>query len=135
MTEKIGKIRKILKKKLLVEFAYLFGSRAKGVVGERSDWDIAVYFKKDQKKLPNWTVFYLEAEISKEIGEEVQITALNNLDSPVFLFQVIKDGLLLIDNNTEKRILFEAQVLKRYHDWEYFLRRHMASKSIARLQS
>lgn len=48
------------------------------------------------------------------------------IDSPVFLFQIIKDGLLLVDNNTEKRILYETQVLIKYHDWQYFLRRHMA---------
>jgi len=70
-------------------------------------------------------MFYLESEISREIGKEVQIISLNNLDSPVFLFQIINNGLLLVDKNTEKRILFEAQVLSKYHDWHYFLRRHI----------
>lgn len=129
MTHNIEKITRLLKGNPNVEFAYLFGSRAKGIADKRSDWDIAIYFKKDLKSLAKWTVFYLEAEISKEIGEEVQVTALNNLDSPVFLFQVINDGLLLIDNNPEKRILFETHVLKRYHDWNYFLKRQMAVRS------
>ncbi len=129
MTHNIEKITRLLKGNPNVEFAYLFGSRAKGIVDKRSDWDVAIYFKKDLKNLAKWTVFYLEAEISKEIGEEVQVTALNNLDSPVFLFQVINDGLLLIDNNPEKRILFETHVLKRYHDWNYFLKRQMAVRS------
>lgn len=128
MTHHIEKITRILKVNPIVEFAYLFGSRAKGITGERSDWDIAIYFKKDPKNLPEWTVFYLEAEISREIGEEVQIIALNNLDSPVFLFQIINDGLLLTDNNPEKRILFESQALIKYHDWQYFLKRQMAYK-------
>jgi hypothetical protein len=55
-------------------------------------------------------MFYLEFEISREIDNEVQI---------------INNGILLADKNTEKRILFEAQVLSKYHDWNYFLRRHM----------
>ncbi len=128
MNYKVEKIKKILKANPVIEFAYLFGSRAKGISGERSDWDIAIYFRKDPRKLSKWTVFSLEAELSKEIGNEVQITVLNNLDSPVFLFQIINDGLLLVDSNPEKRILFEAQTLTKYHDWQYFLKRQMAYK-------
>lgn len=128
MTDNIENIKKILKVNPNVEFAYLFGSRAKDIAGKKSDWDIAIYFNKDPQSLPEWTVFYLEAEISREIREETQITALNNLDSPVFLFQIINDGILLLDNNPEKRIEFEAQVLKKYHDWHYFLKRHMSYK-------
>lgn len=126
MNNKAEKIKKILKPNQVVEFAYLFGSRAKGSVGERSDWDIAIYFKKDPRDLPSWLVFYLEAEISKEVGGEVQIVTLNNLDSPVFLFQIINNGVLLVDSNPENRILFEARVLSKYHDWQYFLKRQMA---------
>jgi hypothetical protein len=126
MNQKIEKIKEILRANSSVKFAYLFGSRAKGIADKRSDWDIAIYFRKDPQKLSKWTVFSLEAELSKEIGNEVQITVLNNLDSPVFLFQIINDGLLLVDSNLEKRILFEAQTLTKYHDWQYFLRRQMA---------
>lgn len=128
MNQKLDKIKGILRTNSSVEFAYLFGSRAKGISGERSDWDIAIYFRKDPRKLSKWTVFSLEAELSKAIGNEVQITVLNNLDSPVFLFQIINDGLLLVDSNPEKRILFEAQTLTKYHDWQYFLKRQMAYK-------
>lgn len=125
MSDKIRKIIEIIKKDPIVEFAYLFGSVAKGIAGERSDWDIAIYFKKDPKELPSWSVFYLEAEISREIAKEAQVVTLNNLDSPVFLFQIIKDGLLLVDKNPESRIIWETKVLRRYHDWHYFLKKHM----------
>ena len=128
MNQKLEKIKETLRTNSNVEFAYLFGSRAKGISGERSDWDIAIYFRKDPRKLSKWTVFSLEAELSKEIGNEVQITVLNNLDSPVFLFQIINDGLLLVDSKPEKRILFEAQTLTKYHDWQHFLKRQMAYK-------
>lgn len=128
MINKKEKITAILRSRPNIEFAYLFGSRAKGIAKGRSDWDVAIYFQKDPQKQPYWTVFNLEAEISKAIREQVQITVLNNLDSSVFLFQIIKDGLLLLDNNTEKRISWEAHVLKQYHDWQFFLKRHMTSK-------
>ncbi|MBI3582595.1 MAG: nucleotidyltransferase domain-containing protein [Nitrospinae bacterium] len=123
------KIKKILRQNPDIEFAYLFGSRAKGSGDKRSDWDIAIYFNKAIDRLPEWRIFYLEAEISKKIGGEVQVIPLNNLDSPIFLFQVINNGLILVDNKIEKRILYEAGILNRYHDWHYFLRRHIKGKN------
>jgi predicted nucleotidyltransferase len=125
MIDQIKRVKKLLKSNPAVEFAYLFWSQVKGTADERSDWDIAIFFKKDPQKLPRWSLFYLESEISGEVGKEVQITALNNLDLPVFLFQIINHGILIADKNTEKRILFEARALSKYHDWHYFLRRHM----------
>lgn len=125
MKAKIENIKEVLRNNPNVDFAYLFGSRAKGTAGDRSDWDIAVHFKKEPAKLPQWSIFYLEAEISNVLKEDVQIITLNNLDSPVLLFEVISNGLQLIDNDPEKRILFETDVLKHYHDWQYYLNRHM----------
>lgn len=125
MIDKIQKVKKLFSLNPAVEFAYLFGSQAKGAADVRSDWDMAIFFIKNPQKLPQWTLFYLESELSMVIGSEVQIISLNNLDSPVFLFEIIKNGIVLADKNTEKRIIFEAQVLSKYHDWHYFLRRHM----------
>lgn len=71
MTDTVKSITKLLEKNDFVSFAYLFGSKAKGAADSRSDWDIAVCFQKDPLKLPQWTVFYLESEISREIGGEV----------------------------------------------------------------
>ena len=49
MKEQIEKIKRLLKSNPYIEFAYLFGSQAKGLADYRSDWDIAVYFNKDPK--------------------------------------------------------------------------------------
>jgi hypothetical protein len=127
MNDKIRRVKRLLKVHPTVEFAYLFGSRSRGSAGARSDWDIAIFFNKDPQQLPQWTVFYLEAEIAREVGNEVQIIVLNSLDMPVLLFQVISNGSILVDNNTKHRILFESRVLSRYHDWQYFLRRHVGA--------
>lgn len=127
MNDKIEIVKRILNLHSSVEFAYLFGSRLKATANKRSDWDIAVFFKKEPKKFTHWATFYLEAEISSKIGEEVQIVSLNNLDSPILLFHII-NGVVLIDKNTKKRILFEARTLSKYHDWQYFLRKYMKVK-------
>lgn len=126
MNERIDKIKSLLESKPYIEFAYLFGSRARMQADERSDWDIAVYFNKDPKKLPAWTVFSLEAELSRELSREAQIIPLNGIDSPILTFQIISEGIILIDNSPEKRIIFEAQALSKYHDYQYYLKRQMS---------
>lgn len=128
MKEQIDKIKRLIENKPYIEFAYLFGSQARGQADEKSDWDIAVHFNKDPRKLPAWTVFSLEAEISKEIGQKAQVITLNGLESPVLTFQILKDSILLVDNGPDKRIIFEAQALSKYHDYQYYLKRQMAGK-------
>ncbi|MFN3396472.1 MAG: type VII toxin-antitoxin system MntA family adenylyltransferase antitoxin [Thermodesulfovibrionales bacterium] len=118
----IDRIHQVLEKNKFIIFAYLFGSRAKGLEGWGSDWDIAVYF--DTKALKYWSRFRLEAEIEKEIKETVQVTVLNTIEDPVFAFEIISSGILLVERDPEVRTLFEADVLRRYHDWSYYLKRH-----------
>lgn len=124
MTE-VTLLAKALKENRGVDFAYLFGSRAAGRAGDASDWDIAVLFVKNPHRESAWCVFDLEAELSHGIGEETHIVPLNGLDSPVFQFQVVSKGLVLADNNPAARVSYEVGVLRRYHDWRYFLERHM----------
>lgn len=81
MTEK-EKLAAALARKPSVLFAYLFGSRVKGYAVEHSDWDVAVYFG-SRENMDAWPVFELEAELSREIGANVQIIALDEpLPSP-----------------------------------------------------
>lgn len=130
MAKEINKVKEILEKKQIAIFAYIFGSRARGIVNEKSDCDVAIYFYKDPRRLQGWTVFQLEAEISREIEVETQITTLNGLDAPVFAFQIISEGIILIDKDQTKRILYEVSVIRRYHDWHYFLKRHKRAYNV-----
>ncbi len=124
MKKPLYKIKQILEENKLVVFCYLFGSRAKGLAGVKSDWDIAVYF--DMKGLKDWSRFWLEAEIERGIKEDVQVTVLNIIEYPVLAFEIISEGTVIVDRNTEARTLFEASMLRWFHDWNYFLKRHMA---------
>jgi len=132
MKDTLEKIRGVLVKNKCVVFGYLFGSRVKGYADIKSDWDIAVYL--NAKCLKDWSRFYLEAEIEREIKEEVQVTVLNVVEDTVFVFEVISEGIVLRDKNPEKRILFESSALRQYHDWNYFLDRHRALTASSRLR-
>ncbi len=121
-------IVEILNKKSDILFAYLFGSKVKGYANERSDWDIAVYFNTSIKQNDRWPEFELEAEISRNVGVTVQVTVLNGPLSPVFGFEIIKDGILFLDRVPNLRIDFENRTLRQYHDWQYFLNRQIKSE-------
>ncbi len=121
-------IVEILSKRPDILFAYLFGSKVKGYANERSDWDITVYFNTSIKQNDRWPEFELEAEISRIVGGTVQVTVLNGPLSPVFGFEIIKDGVLLLDRVPNLRIDFENRTLRQYHDWQYFLNRQIKAE-------
>jgi predicted nucleotidyltransferase len=123
----LSKIKNILAKNKCVVFGYLFGSRAKGYADIKSDWDIAVYLRSECLK--DWSRFYIEAEIERETGERVQVTVLNTIEDPVFVFEIINSGMLIVNKDNDNRILFESSALKRSHDWNYFLDRYRKSST------
>lgn len=124
------KISNILSANPLVIFSYIFGSRVKGYANGKSDWDIAVYLVRPSEEVSVWPAFELEAELSRALKENIQVTVLNDIDFPVFGFEIIKDGILIIDKNSSLRMEFENRILRQYHDWQYFLKRHKEVEGI-----
>jgi uncharacterized protein len=117
------KLRALLSDKPNVHFAYLFGSRVKGYARATSDWDLAVYL--DPPENPDtWPVFELEAELSREIGETVQVTDLNQELTPQYCFEIVRDGEELLSKDEDKRIEITSRMLRKYLDWMHFQNRH-----------
>jgi predicted nucleotidyltransferase len=121
-------IKDVLLKDGQIEFAYLFGSRVTGRIAAGSDWDIAIFYR-DDRKFSRWDRFYLEGDLSRVLGAEVQITILNDVSSPLFFFEIISKGELLIDRNPELRLIFETKRAAAYHDWQHFQNRRAAGSS------
>ena len=121
-------ITQILNNRSDILFGYLFGSKAKGYANKRSDWDIAVYFREPITPNGRWPEFELEAELSRAVGATVQVIVLNTPLTPVFGFEIMKDGNVLIDRNPNLRVEFENRILRQYYDWQYFLKRQMESE-------
>ncbi|MBF8277346.1 MAG: nucleotidyltransferase [Candidatus Brocadiaceae bacterium] len=126
-------IRTILSQNHWVSFAYLFGSRAQGKAGSRSDWDIAVYITDAElERNPVWQKIKIEDEISLALKtDNIQVVILNGLDAPLFAFNIISKGIVLADKNQESRVTFECNTLRRFHDWQYYLDRHLGRKTEA----
>jgi len=128
MRQKIKPIIELLNKQPHILFAYLFGSKTKGYANDTSDWDIAIYTKESIKKNGLWPAFELEARLSRAVKATVQVTILNTPLPPVFAFEILKDGILLIDRGPNLRMDFENKILRQYYDWQYFLNRQMEAE-------
>src|SRR3989304_5845173 len=127
MTDNIQRLKEILSQQSSITFAYLFGSRVKGYANGKSDWDIAVYFSEQSENIVTWPVFEIEAT--------AQVTVLNNSLTPVFYFQIVSEGIVLVDKNEACRAEFENRVLRYYYDWQYFQKRQiLAEKSIFKVE-
>lgn len=117
MHENIKKIRDALCSEPSVVLAYLFGSRAKGVGGSRSDWDIAVYFTESALNADPWHDFVIGGELSRIVSAEVQIIVLNRPMSPLLGFEILKKGDLLVSRDDDLRLDYENRILRAYYDW------------------
>jgi len=128
MKKEMNSLIKILRRHPSVAFAYLFGSKVKGHANQKSDWDIAVYFSELIEKNEHWPAFDLEAELSRAIGGLAQVLVLDTSLTPVLGFEILKDGILLLDREENLRMDFENRILRHYHDWQYFLKRQMRAE-------
>ncbi len=89
-----------------VEFAYLFGSYVDGTFNDRSDVDVAIYFK----KIDFDTQLKINFNLSRLLNKKVDLIVLNKVKNLYLLDDIIQKGVLLKDS--EKRVDFE---LKKYH--------------------
>lgn len=119
-----------------VEFAYLFGSQARGTAGVTSDTDVAVYLRDGLTQSRRWSAEDSVAQALHRIGiptDRLDLVVLNRVGL-LLRFRVIRDGRLLFERAPAQRIQFEAQTMQRYFDWQYYAERgaRMAIDRIAR---
>lgn len=108
--------------KSYIAFGYLFGSRAKNNITPLSDIDIAVYI--DTKKAPT-DLFDLRLKELTALyqvfnTEKIDLVFLN--EAPLELsYNVLKNGILLYENDEQLRIRFFENTVRDYLDRKYFI--------------
>lgn len=112
--ELLRKVTEKLEKDKRVIFAYLYGSAARGTMGEDSDVDIAVFLE-NPKQDP-----LLEADISLELEQTldrgVDVRIINHAPA-IFTNQVLKEGILLFSRDEPLRINFVVRNINEYLDF------------------
>jgi len=114
LAEEFAAVKRYLRGRYDVAFAYLFGSRAKGVPSPFSDVDIAVYLTEgpfSEKRL----------EI---LGDLIDTLHMDNVDlillntaSESLRGRVIRNRVVLADNLPFSRHLFESRTMRAYMDF------------------
>lgn len=111
-----GRINSLLAQTPQVQFAYLFGSSARGDTGPLSDIDIAVFLSRRVATF-DYRLRLIES-LARALGtEHFDLVTLN--DAPLLLkFEAIRGG-RVIKENKRKRVEFETKVLSEYLDTAY----------------
>jgi len=118
----IDKVKLILQNDANVEFAYIFGSYADNTFTDRSDVDVAVYFKEYDfdKHLE------LMTKISQATKKDTDLVVLNKAKNLYLLEDIIQKGILLKDDE-DKRIDFELLKHHQFIDFIEFKKRIYAA--------
>ncbi len=113
----IEKIKEALESFEDIEFAFIFGSYARGNEKRMSDVDIAVHFSSDIDLLELGKIIAKLEAITKR---KVDFVTLNNLykKNPLLAFEIIKNSRLLFVRDIEKLISFKTQTQLEYFDTE-----------------
>lgn len=123
MDDIAAQVRRALEARDDVVFAYLFGSRARGVDHPRADVDVAVHLRGPRADWPQLDLTNLLATALRR--EDVDVVVLN--DAPAALaFDALK-GTLLFSRDEGERIEAEARIMSRYHDRLPYLKRSLAA--------
>ncbi len=110
----VKKTAAVLQAKEGILFAYIFGSF--NTSEKFSDIDIGVF-----TKINDLTSFLtIELEMERELGDvlhmPVDVRILNTSPLP-FIYNVLKSGTVILDNNKSVRTDFEGLICKKYFDY------------------
>lgn len=108
------RIKEILSNDKNIEFAYLFGSYAKGEADINSDIDIALYLKKDDFN----TKLSIHHKLQKLLKKDIDLVILNRIKNFDLLKDIFNEGIVVKDSQNDKRVLFE---LKKDHEMKDYI--------------
>lgn len=105
------KLKRVLKSTQVIA-VYVHGSRAKNYALPQSDVDIAVVVENKRKI----DVMGLISTLIKEINlKNLDIRVVDRNSSPLFLFSIVRDGILVFEKDRKKRLDFESFAMKNYY--------------------
>ena len=102
---------------------YLFGSVARGEDRPDSDVDVAVLYGKPVEAGLAGLKLALAGDLEARLGRRVDLVVLDS-QPPDLVHRVLRDGLIVLENNRSTRIRFEVNARNAYFDVLPMLRRY-----------
>lgn len=108
-----------------IDLAYLFGSYARNEATSLSDVDVGILWSRPQSltqklQIEGQIIFDLQTLLHIE---EINVVELN--ETPATLnYRVLRDGILLLNRDENKRIRFTLTTINEYLDFQPVLERH-----------
>lgn len=103
--------------------AYLFGSTARGTSQPRSDLDLALLLAREPPTTLAGLRIDLADALTEALGRPVDLVLLNRASCDL-IHRVLRDGVLLLDNDPSARIRFEVKSRNDYFDLLPYLREY-----------
>ena len=107
-------IREVLRKHEEISFAYLHGSFIKGDAFH--DIDVAVYLERMPASVLEYEL-QMETELIMAVGRYIIDVRVLNTATLSFKYNVIKDGIILLVKNDDKRADFQETTIAAYLDF------------------
>ena len=101
-----------------IQFAYLFGSYAKGDYSQRSDIDIAVYLEKQYNNFDTKLKIHHKLEVA--LRKEIDLIILNSAKNFNLLENIFDDGIVIKDSRDDSRIMYELDREHEIKDYKEF---------------
>lgn len=112
----IGKISDILKTKEGVIFSYIFGSFISGDYFK--DIDIGIFISSQRLISPLSLELEMEGELEDAIHIPADVRIINNAPLP-FVYNILRGGFLIVDNDRCLRGDFAGMIYKKYFDFRH----------------
>jgi len=103
--------------------AYLFGSQARDEARPHSDVDVAILYTEAPPSTLDGLGLNLAAALERTLGRPVDLVVLNRA-SPDLVHRILRDGIVVLENDASARIRFEMQARAEYFDVLPYLREY-----------
>jgi uncharacterized protein len=106
------------KKKAHIAFGYVFGSVARGEALPLSDLDIAVFLRKPEEVNSVDFKLDLTADLCRKLQRnDIDVVILNYAKNLILIEEIIREGVVIFDQDLELREDFEQRVLHQSIDF------------------
>lgn len=114
----VQKMKDIFSQLKEIKAVYLFGSRIKGYDVEKSDLDMAV-FVDDKRKISLRKILSLFNKKKVSFPFEIDVSIVDLSSSPLFLFQIIKNGRFIYSKSPKQKAGLESKIMHIFNDTQH----------------